>query len=286
MKIKVIESFKGDRASYQVLMAQYHAVFGEPNPSSATVCPSSDHLRDEPWLFYIHRPVPQHEMPAKAWGAQDLRALVKRLNRGKPEQFVGGLCSYDAPVRLAQQEIDELRRLVAMAPLRRTEGAPRRPNILDGEIVGIVSGDAVTLLDTTKRRQRVRLAGVNAPDKRQTLGAQARSNLAKMLKGRQVTADCYGLGHGRRLTCKILVQPDHCDICGKTLDVGLAQILAGMALWDRREHNDQSEDARGRYQSAEAQARERRRGVWLESDTEPAKESSHSSAIHRRGTSP
>ena len=43
------------------------------------------------------------------------------------------------------------------------------------------------------------------------------------------------------------VQPLDCPRCGKTLDVGLAQISVGLAWWFSRYADEQSAEDRGRY---------------------------------------
>jgi endonuclease YncB( thermonuclease family) len=67
--------------------------------------------------------------------------------------------------------------------------------------------------------------------------------------------------YGRKV-CKVWVQPADCPSCGKTLDVGLAQIIDGMAWWFRRYADEQTPQDRGRYEEAEQIARAQRLGLW------------------------
>lgn len=60
------------------------------------------------------------------------------------------------------------------------------------------------------------------------------------------------------------VQPHDCPRCGKTLDVGLAQISVGLAWWFKRYAGEQSAEDRGRYKSEEEEARLRKRGLWVD----------------------
>ena len=60
------------------------------------------------------------------------------------------------------------------------------------------------------------------------------------------------------------LQPLDCPRCGMTLDVGLAQIIAGLAWWFRRYADEQSPQDRGRYESEEKEARLRKRGLWAD----------------------
>ncbi len=70
-----------------------------------------------------------------------------------------------------------------------------------------------------------------------------------------------------RVVGKVWVQPADCPSCGKTLDVNHAQLLAGMAWWYRYYAKEQSPEDRGRYESAEDEAKARRWGLWA--DPEP-----------------
>jgi len=54
-----------------------------------------------------------------------------------------------------------------------------------------------------------------------------------------------------------------------TLDVGLAQVSAGLAWWYRAYAREQSPEDRGRYESAENEARLQKRGLWVDDDPVP-----------------
>jgi endonuclease YncB( thermonuclease family) len=74
-------------------------------------------------------------------------------------------------------------------------------------------------------------------------------------------SDRYG-----RVLGKVWVQPADCPTCGKTLNTNHAQILAGMAWWYRYYAKEQSPEDRGRYESAEDEAKARRWGLWADSN--------------------
>ena len=71
--------------------------------------------------------------------------------------------------------------------------------------------------------------------------------------------DRYG-----RIVGKVWATPLDCLGCGKTLDVGLAQITTGMAWWYRKYANEQSAEDQHRYESAEREAKARKLGLWQE----------------------
>jgi endonuclease YncB( thermonuclease family) len=137
---------------------------------------------------------------------------------------------------------------------------------LTGHVIGISSGDTLTVL-ADRQRTRVRIAGIDAPDMRQTFGQSSRRSLSRLVFQKDVRLECRSAGGSEPKVCKVWVQPSDCPTCGMTLDAGLAQIVTGMAWWLREHAKEQSEEDRGRYESAEIEARERHRGLW--SDLHP-----------------
>ena len=51
---------------------------------------------------------------------------------------------------------------------------------LSGEVVGVTDGDTVTVLDHEKRQIKVRLAGIDAPEKRQPFGQKSKASLSEL----------------------------------------------------------------------------------------------------------
>ena len=85
-----------------------------------------------------------------------------------------------------------------------------------------------------------------------------------MAHGKDARIECHKVDRFGREVCKVWVQPLDCPRCGKTLDVGLAQISVGLAWWFRRYADEQSAEDRGRYESEEEEARLRKRGLWVD----------------------
>ena len=130
-----------------------------------------------------------------------------------------------------------------------------------GKIIKVADGDTVTIRSHGVAH-RVRLAGINAPEKGQPYANRSWQNLMQMAYGKEATADCHKVDRYSRKVCKVKVQPASCPTCGHTLDVGLAQIVAGAARWYRLYASEDSVEDRGRYESEEIEARKRRRGLW------------------------
>ena len=46
---------------------------------------------------------------------------------------------------------------------------------LQGRVVGVTDGDTITLLDATNTQHKIRVAGIDAPEKKQPFGQRSRS---------------------------------------------------------------------------------------------------------------
>ena len=85
-----------------------------------------------------------------------------------------------------------------------------------------------------------------------------------MVAGKQVRVESDKSDRYGRVLGKVWVQPNDCPKCGKTLDANHAQLLAGMAWWYRYYAKEQSPEDRGRYESAEDEAKARGWGLWAD----------------------
>ncbi|MFO7155560.1 MAG: thermonuclease family protein [Pseudomonadota bacterium] len=140
-----------------------------------------------------------------------------------------------------------------------------RSEVLRGEVVGISDGDTLTLLDDSKRTHKVRLQGIDAPERSQPFSEKSRQNLARLAFGKRVEVHESGRDRWGRIVGKVMVAPPGCEGCAATLDVGLAQIESGLAWWFRRYAKDQTPEDRAAYEAAEVRAREAKIGLWADS---------------------
>ncbi|MFU2489836.1 thermonuclease family protein [Thauera sp. WH-1] len=126
---------------------------------------------------------------------------------------------------------------------------------LTGRIVSIADGDTVTLLDGSLQQHKIRLAGIDAPERRQAFGNRSRQHLAGLVFDKHVIAYCPKTDRYRRAICTI-------EVGG--IDANLAQVKAGMAWHYKAYERDQRPADRRRYAQAEARARENRVGLWAD----------------------
>jgi endonuclease YncB( thermonuclease family) len=60
---------------------------------------------------------------------------------------------------------------------------------INGKVVAIADGDTLTVLDEAKVQHKIRLAGIDAPEKRQAFGNKARQALGDKVFGKVVRVD-------------------------------------------------------------------------------------------------
>jgi endonuclease YncB( thermonuclease family) len=133
-----------------------------------------------------------------------------------------------------------------------------------GRVVAVTDGDTIKVLDSSNTEHKVRLTGIDAPERGQPFGTASTKNLNRMVAGKQVLVESDKSDRYRRLLGKVWVQPADCPTCGKTLDANHAQLLSGMAWWYRYYAKQQSPEDRGRYESAEDEAKARGLGLWAD----------------------
>jgi micrococcal nuclease len=118
-----------------------------------------------------------------------------------------------------------------------------------GKVISIADGDTITVLHA-RRPQRIRLSGIDAPEKGQPFGESARQFTARLAFGHEVTVHVSGHDRYGRSLAEVLL-PD-----GRNLNQEL--VRAGYAWWYRRYSRDVT------LAELEAQARLARVGLWAD----------------------
>jgi endonuclease YncB( thermonuclease family) len=118
-----------------------------------------------------------------------------------------------------------------------------------GRVVGVTDGDTLTVL-RGRQAERVRLEGVDAPEKGQAYGGRAWRFAADLAFDRTVTVRATGRDRNGRLLGEVVL-PD-----GRSLNQEL--VRAGYAWWFRKYSRDV------RLARLEDEARAGRRGLWAD----------------------
>jgi endonuclease YncB( thermonuclease family) len=140
---------------------------------------------------------------------------------------------------------------------------------IDGKVIAVTDGDTIKVLDSRNVQHKIRLTGIDAPEKAQPFGNASRKHLASLVAGKNVRVQSSKTDRYGRILGKVWVQPGDCPGCGKTLDANLAQIVSGMAWWYQDYAKDQPLEDRERYKSAVGEAKNRNLGLWSEPNAIP-----------------
>ena len=145
-------------------------------------------------------------------------------------------------------------------PYRRHTRNIETPIIFEGRVVGVQDGDTITVLDSSNANHRIRLLGIDAPEKGQAFGNRSGQNLSQAIFNRVVTIgwskhDRYG-----RIVGKVVLEGQ--DVC-------LEQIKAGMAWHYKYYQDDQTREDRQLYAAAEIAARATNVGLWIDPNPIP-----------------
>ena len=152
--------------------------------------------------------------------------------------------------------------------------SPALADTLQGKVVKFADGDTVTIVDDLGDKHRIRLAGIDAPEKDQPYGLESTKNLERLINGKRTTINFSKHDRYGRIVGKVLVDPPGDAFCMaigcvKQIDLNLEQIKAGMAWHYKYYQMEQSEEDRQAYSDAEETARENLLGLWKEESAVP-----------------
>ena len=141
-------------------------------------------------------------------------------------------------------------------------------DVLTGKVVKVVDGDTLYVLDANYKQHKIRLAGIDAPERKQAYGLASRKHLASIVAGKQVTVEYQKRDRYGRIVGKVLlVVVFHTS--GDEIDVCLEQVKAGFAWHYKKYQHEQSREDQKLYAVAEANARDARLGLWRENNPIP-----------------
>jgi endonuclease YncB( thermonuclease family) len=141
---------------------------------------------------------------------------------------------------------------------------PPEAAALEGVVLRVSDGDTLTIMDDDLQQHRVRIAGIDAPERAQPFGRLAREALSDITRNQRVAVESSKTDRYRRLVGVVRVPPQDCADCPAVIDVGLSLVNAGLAWHYRAFEREQPQADRTRYRNAEQSARERRAGLWTE----------------------
>lgn len=137
---------------------------------------------------------------------------------------------------------------------------------LTGKVIGVLDGDTLDVLDASKATHRIRLTGIDAPEKAQPFGQRSKEHLSDVVFGKQVEVQAGKSDKYGRTVGKVVVQG---------VDANLEQVKAGFAWHYKQYAAEQSVSDRALYSSAEEKARIAHLGLWHDAKPMPPWEWRH-----------
>ncbi len=138
---------------------------------------------------------------------------------------------------------------------------------LQGRVIRVMDGDTVEILvleESKKRPVRIRLSGIDAPEKKQPFGEICRKALADRIAAREVSVEVRGTDRYSRTLGVIVLREK-----AVARDINLEQVAAGCAWHYRHYAKQQPRSERRRYAQAELSARRAGLGLWKEKSPQP-----------------
>lgn len=118
---------------------------------------------------------------------------------------------------------------------------------ITGKAVKVTDGDTFHLLTDNKEQIKVRMYGIDAPEKTQDFGQKSKERLSELIFGKTMIIDVKGKDRYGRALGVVYVHG---------IDINRQMIINGMA-WHYKKY-----DASTEYSEAESKARSERSGIW------------------------
>ena len=131
---------------------------------------------------------------------------------------------------------------------------------LTGRVVRVIDGDTIVILDSANAQHKIRLTGIDAPERKQAFGTKSKEHLSESVAGKFVLVDYNKCDRYERILGKVLLNDE---------DMNLEQVRAGMAWHYKKYQKEQTPSDRELYSKTEIEAREARRGLWYDAEPMP-----------------
>ena len=126
----------------------------------------------------------------------------------------------------------------------------------------IVDGDTIHVVDKYGNQFKIRLTGIDAPEKNQAYGLESKNQLSEAINNRWVFLESkpnegkpYTVDRYKRVLAKVILNG---------ADINLLQISSGYAWHFKRYQNQQIPSDREAYDYAEKNAKKNQLGLWEE----------------------
>lgn len=123
-------------------------------------------------------------------------------------------------------------------------------NGISGKVIAVADGDTFALLTADHVQHKIRLYGIDCPEKKQAYGQKAKEFTSALIFGKDVTVDILDIDRYDRIVGIVYV--DSTVLNEELLSAGYA--------WHYKQYDNSI-----RYASLESDARQHKRGLWEDS---------------------
>ena len=124
-----------------------------------------------------------------------------------------------------------------------------------GSVVSVLDGDTIEVL-LNQHPERIRLSGIDCPEKHQAFGQRAKQAASELVYGKEVTLQPHGKDRYQRTLADVILQD------GTNLNQEL--VRQGWCWWYRKYAPGDTV-----LEGLEMEAREARKGLWADSQPVP-----------------
>ena len=82
---------------------------------------------------------------------------------------------------------------------------------LTGRVVRVTDGDTIVVLDASKVQHKIRLTGIDAPERGQAFGTKSKEHLSDLVAGKSVVVDYSKYDRYQRILGKVLRERRGCE---------------------------------------------------------------------------
>jgi micrococcal nuclease len=129
------------------------------------------------------------------------------------------------------------------------------PAVIRGKVTSVTDGDTLTILDRDKAQHKIRLSGIDAPERKQAFGTEAKDLLGTLAFGEHVTAKVEKVDRYGRYVADVIL-PDKQSASEEMLRAGLAMHYTAFSK-------------SAKLADLEAQARKAKVGLWIDKNPVP-----------------
>ena len=126
---------------------------------------------------------------------------------------------------------------------------------IEGLVVGVADGDTITVLDQQKNTYKIRLQGIDAPEKKQAFGEKSKQSLHDLVHSKQVRIEYDKEDKYGRIVGKVTLGD---------LDICLQQLSLGLAWHYKKYQNEQSASDQAVYSDTELKSKSLKLGLWAD----------------------